>query len=264
MTEGYDCRDKNSGSLTPEGIVIHYTAGVSAESSAAWLCEPSVQASAHLVISRTGGRVYQLVPFNLQAWHAGRSSFVFPDGSERSRFNSFSIGIELDNAGPLTMTSRGVESGAGRVYPESEVIRARHKHEASDRYWHAFPEEQIQTLWAVCDALRATYDIQFILGHDDISPGRKIDPGPAFPMDALRRHVLGADRRSDDESSDPVTGTVAAPALNIRRGPGPDERLVALPLKRGQRVTIVEEAGAWVRVETSQSGWVSRQYIDVD
>ena len=63
-------------------IVLHYTAGTSAESSALFLTRPDVSASAHLVIGRDG-EVFQLVPFNIEAWHAGKSWYAGRGGLNR-------------------------------------------------------------------------------------------------------------------------------------------------------------------------------------
>ena len=79
----------------PDMIVLHYTAGTSAESSALFLTRPDVSASAHVVIGREG-EVFQLVPFNIEAWHAGKSWYA-----GRGGLNRYSIGIELDNLGKL-------------------------------------------------------------------------------------------------------------------------------------------------------------------
>ena len=83
------------GAKLPDTVVIHYTAGRSAKSSADYLCRNDIKASAHLVIGREG-EIFQLVPFDTVSWHAGKSEF-----GGRTSLNKYSIGIELDNAGPL-------------------------------------------------------------------------------------------------------------------------------------------------------------------
>ncbi|MCU4677611.1 1,6-anhydro-N-acetylmuramyl-L-alanine amidase AmpD [Catenovulum sp. 2E275] len=101
-----------------------------------------LRVSAHLLIKRTG-EVIQYVPFDKRAWHAGVSSF---EGVENC--NDYSIGIELEGADDI-------------VY---ETI-------------------QYQTLAAVCQQIQQTYPAitqARIVGHCDIAPGRKTDPGPAF------------------------------------------------------------------------------------
>lgn len=101
----------------------------------------SVRVSAHLVIGRRGD-VYQAVDFNRRAWHAGVSSF-----EGRESCNDFSIGIELI----------GPEEGP-------------------------FTDRQYQTLARICDALCRHYKIPstHIVGHRDIAPERKVDPGADF------------------------------------------------------------------------------------
>src|SRR5882672_10600458 len=85
----------------PDALIIHFTAGASAESSAAWLCNPQAKASAHVVVARDGS-IIQLVPFDTVAWHAGASSY-----GGRSGYNQYSIGIETDYPGRLTRTQGG-------------------------------------------------------------------------------------------------------------------------------------------------------------
>ena len=88
-------------------IILHYTAGVSAQSSPRYLARPDVKASAHLVIGRLG-KIIQLVSFDVEAWHAGQSSYA-----GRTCLNRFSIGIELDNLGRLAWTAGRFVAGAG-------------------------------------------------------------------------------------------------------------------------------------------------------
>src|SRR5437868_7138213 len=69
----------------PDTIIIHYTAGSSAESSVKTLTTPSAKASAHMVIGRDGS-ITQLAPFNIVTWHAGESAY-----GTRSGFNKYAI-----------------------------------------------------------------------------------------------------------------------------------------------------------------------------
>ena len=103
------CTKNNTPLREARLIVLHYTAGVSAESSARFLAHPAVKASAHLVIGRAG-EVIQLVPFNVEAWHAGRSRYAGHGG-----VNRFSIGIELDNLGRLQRRNGRFVAECGEV-----------------------------------------------------------------------------------------------------------------------------------------------------
>ena len=165
----------------PDTIVLHYTAGSNGKSSAEYLAKGEHKASAHVVIDRSG-HIYQLVPFNMESWHAGKSEY---DG--RSGFNQYAIGIELDNAGILTPENDHFVSWFGKSYPPEDVLKATHKNETTERYWHTFTNIQINMCQWLCAALKVEYPgIKHILGHDDIAPGRKQDPGPAFPMERVR------------------------------------------------------------------------------
>lgn len=167
---------------TPSLIVLHYTAGASFDSSVAWLRNKAAKASAHLVIGKAG-EVCQLAPFNRVAWHAGASSY-----KGRAAVNSFSIGIELDNAGCLLKGKDGTfKNPSGVLVPESQVFHGRSKDAScAFEYWDSFPEAQLLKLDAVVKDLLDRYpSINAICGHSDVSPGRKLDPGPAFDFTRL-------------------------------------------------------------------------------
>lgn len=107
-----------------------------------------LRVSSHLLIYRSG-EVVQFVPFSERAWHAGESRF-----GERVRCNDFSIGIELEGADDIPYT-----------------------------------EEQYTCLAEVALAIMNAYPkivLSNIVGHSDIAPGRKTDPGPAFKWSKLR------------------------------------------------------------------------------
>jgi N-acetylmuramoyl-L-alanine amidase len=67
-----------------------------------------------------------------------------------------------------------------------------HKNEKQEAAWHTYTQQQIDALTTICKALQKAYDIKDVLGHDDIAPKRKTDPGPAFPMQKLRADVFGS------------------------------------------------------------------------
>ncbi len=174
------------GHFEPRFIVMHYTAGRSAESAAAWLCNPKAKASAHFVIGRDG-HIIQLVPLNCRAWHAGKS-----DWNELSGLNEFSYGIELDNPGWLVRKGgRWTSLALGTQYDDADVIEAPHKNGGAVRGWLAYPEAQILAAYGVCEALVDHAPLVDVIGHDDIAPSRKLDPGPAFPMDSFRSWLFG-------------------------------------------------------------------------
>ena len=178
-------------------IVIHFTAGQSAAAAVEWLATKASQVSAHLVIGRKG-EITQLVPFNVIAWHAGQSSW----GGHKF-LNSYSIGIELDNAGKMTRINNQWVAAFKKIYPDNEVLLATHKFDTKPAGWHIFTPEQIHATIDICRVLVKTYGIKEILGHDDIAPKRKWDPGPAFPMDDIRAQVFTPAPPPPRESPEP-------------------------------------------------------------
>ncbi|NJN28817.1 MAG: SH3 domain-containing protein [Cyclobacteriaceae bacterium] len=253
---------KNVSAFTqgmPDSLVIHYTAGRDAESSARHLQQSNVKASAHIVIGRNG-EIYQIVPFNTIAWHAGESSY-----GGRAHFNNLSIGIELDNAGELTKTGNEYISWFGKKYLSNEAIQAIHRNETIAKYWHIYTEKQLLVNEEITQLIMRHYpSITHVLGHEEISPGRKQDPGPAFPLDRFRRRLLGDNR--DDQLAGievlPTEGFVVPNKLNIRAGAGSAFDKVAKPLASGQQVKILAEENGWYKVKTEIEGWVSKGFIE--
>lgn len=239
-------------------IIIHYTAGP-AEASINTLTNPKVRASAHVVIDRDGS-ITQLIPFNKIAWHAGKSSY---DG--RVGFNKYSIGIEIVNAGPLTKSGNVYRSWYGEAFNPSDVIEAIHRNQTTAKYWHIYTTEQITTVTNLCSELIEQYDIKHILGHEEIAPKRKTDPGPAFPLDKIRTQLLGETSRVDEGTEElPETGRVTASSLNIRALPNINADLVAKPLLKNSKVSILAQSTGWYKVKIEVEGWVSAKYIEYE
>ena len=145
----------------PEGVpidmlVLHYTGMESGEAALERLCDPDAQVSAHYLIEEDG-TVHRLVDEDKRAWHAGVSWWR---GS--SDVNSRSIGIELVNPG----------------------------HEFGYR---AFPEEQMVALEALAGAILKRHPIapRNVVGHSDVAPTRKMDPGELFDWARLAEKGIG-------------------------------------------------------------------------
>ncbi len=249
--------NKRTGQLDQKFLIIHYTAGGGLESTVEWFKNPDAQASAHIVIGRDG-EIVQMVPFNQIAWHAGRSSWNGMYG-----LNEHSISIELDNGGQLKGVPGFWFTWFDLLIEDSEVLQATHRNEMLQTAWHKFTKVQIDKLIEVATAIVNKYDIKQVLGHDDISPYRKVDPGPAFPMANFRAKVLG---RADD--SPLILKTTAE--LNIRLGPGVDyDKLPEGPLPKNTKVDILSSQASWRFVDVLDpingvaglQGWVHGNYL---
>ena len=246
-----------SRGLKPEYLVIHYTAGRNAKETIEWFMKSEAASSAHLVIGKDGS-ITQLVSFDEVAWHAGVSSW-----EDRVGLNKYSIGIELDNAGSLKRHGSRWIAWFGDEYDDDEVIEAVHKNESVPRGWNIYPPDQIEAAVEVGSLLVNHYGLRDVVGHDDIAPTRKTDPGPAFSMDSYRARLMG--RKVDQE-----TRFVTTTHLNIRSGPGTQfDTISGKPLPPGTSVEILDRAGTWAQVDVLDDvggimdlqGWVHMRYL---
>lgn len=158
-------------------IVLHATDGANAMSSAHYLARADTSVSAHLVVARSG-RVIQLLPFNVCAWHAGKS-----EHEGRRDLNRFSIGIEIANAGRLHRRGDAFFSWFNKEYPPGEVFTTVENGRAA--YYHRYTRAQVERVAEICILLRKRYLIRWLLRHSDIT-ARKSDPGPAFPFEEVK------------------------------------------------------------------------------
>ena len=178
-----------NGKLEPIFLLMHYSAGGSYKGSLSWWQNKDARASAHVLIGRNG-ETTQVVAFNRRAWHAGESRVKF-EGKDYRYLNKIAIGVELANWGPLRKVGDSFISWAGALVDPAWIIEARHKNELSTRYWEAYRPKQIERAVEVCAAIMRKYELRGVLGHDDVSPGRKTDPGPAFEMKSFAAKISG-------------------------------------------------------------------------
>jgi N-acetylmuramoyl-L-alanine amidase len=141
--------------VAPDTIVLHYTGMRTGAEALARLCDPAAKVSAHFLIEEDG-TCYRLVPAHRRAWHAG---VAFWAGT--ANVNAVSLGIELVNPG----------------------------HEFGYR---PFPEPQMAALIELLHVLRARYPVprRRVVGHSDVAPLRKEDPGELFDWPRLAAEGL--------------------------------------------------------------------------
>ena len=151
-SSNFNKRVKNS---SPKLIILHYTAMFSFSEALIHLSNPKNKVSSHFLISKNGN-IFNLVDVKFRAWHAGMSCW-----KKIKDINSNSIGIEIDNSGHL------------------------HKFEN-------YKKEQIKSLMKLLKSLIKKFKIHpiNIIGHSDIAPYRKIDPGEKFPWRILYKNKL--------------------------------------------------------------------------
>ncbi len=137
-------------------LVLHYTGMETGEAAIERLADPAAKVSAHYVVGEDG-TIISMVDEGKRAWHAGLSYW-----RGITDINSASIGIEIVNGG--------------------------HDFGLPD-----FPDAQIRAVIALCRQITARHGIApvNVVGHSDIAPGRKIDPGEKFPWERLAREGVG-------------------------------------------------------------------------
>ncbi|TFW05580.1 N-acetylmuramoyl-L-alanine amidase [Oxalobacteraceae bacterium OM1] len=251
----------HNGIIRPRYLVFHYT-GCSAEVArdtflAAGGNKP---VSAHLLVDRDG-TVTQFVRFNERAWHAGVSAW-----GDLTDLNTYSIGIEVVNDGYLLRDADGeFRCDNGKPFDGgglTTVVEAVHKNRAIPyHFWESFTATQIEVCEELAALLGRTYQLQDVLGHDDIAPGRKEDPGPAFPLARMRAAAVG---RDDVNLPQGQFTYVGVPWLNIRTGPGTNFGLADKPLSLHTRLAVNGTADGWLHVTTDMprvtQGWVWGAY----
>ena len=155
-------------------VVLHYTEMKPVDTALDKMCDPEAKVSAHYCITEEG-EVIRLVPEEKRAWHAGLSYW-----RGHKDVNSASVGIELDHPG--------------------------HKHG-----YREFNEAQFEALVPLVARIVKDYDIPRanVVGHSDVAPARKIDPGELFPWDRLADYGLCLPRPEKLELGDPFDNDAA-------------------------------------------------------
>lgn len=247
---------------TPKIVVMHFTGGSSARSSAEWFRSPqNPGSSAHVVIDRDGS-VIQCVSFTKVAWHAGKSRWRDLVG-----LNRHSIGIELANWGNLKSAGDGWTTFTGKRIDQPFIGKHRNGNPGGQPGpvgWEPYSEEQINSATALVRALIGAYNIDEIVGHDDIAPVRKSDPGPAFDMARFRTACLGG----REDNGDNLVRVAAAAGLNLRSGPGVSFASIEL-LANGTQLEPTATEGRWLEVNVrgaggavSATGWVHSAFVE--
>jgi N-acetylmuramoyl-L-alanine amidase len=244
------------GKGEPKFLVMHYTAGGDGEESAKYLHKPHKPASsAHFVIDRDGS-VIQISDTNRVTWHAGKSFWRGVSG-----LNGHAIGLEIANYG---YWRTGIKPATQAQAESAGWLKARHKNGGGELLWEPYPEAQMAAVEELTAWILTTHPtIREIVGHDDISPGRKSDPGPAFPMERFQDLLHPMDSSPATTTTKSGEYKVNAATLNVRGGPGTTFDLVKPALKKGALVTLLSEKADWsfIRTKAGKEGWVFSQYI---
>lgn len=265
------------GEIKPEIVILHDTAGsLSKGNSADYLANNTAKVSVHFVVERDG-TIVQQVETNRRASHAGKSSF-----NGRNDCNDFSIGIEIVNPGRMTRASstggklvaRGWWGGAFTDEEDGVDLVEMQTAEHGAGVWMSYPEPQLAAIRALLECLfRDIPTLKDITTHWYVSPGRKVDTNPLFPLEAMKARVLGrddpADTAADEAAAAAPSGSfvqVHSPAspLNLRRWPSVNPNVIGT-IPHGVTVPVLAHGSFggldWLKVLfDGREGWVVARY----
>lgn len=231
------------GEITPTIVVLHDTAGrLEKGNSARYLADNPAQVSVHFVVEQDG-TITQQVLTNRRANHAGKSNF-----NGRANCNDFSIGIEIVNPGRMTRVNATQavawwgQQMATTLFDIREMTTPEHGH----GLWMNYPELQLAAVISLLEALFAAIPtLKDITTHWYVSPGRKVDTNPLFPLDHVRARVLGRDDPADIEAelaSKPVTPNRDDPGFVVIETPGDNLNLRRWPSFNPNVLTAIPDA----------------------
>jgi N-acetyl-anhydromuramyl-L-alanine amidase AmpD len=174
------------GYIEPCLIVVHDTADrEDPKDTIRWFQNPKSKVSAHFVVGRDGS-ITQMVECNRAAWHAGKSSW-----QGRSGCNAFAIGIEIKNPGKLTRRGDVAVAWFGDSWPLALLAEKSTKAHGAG-WWLPYTPAQILAVQELIEALVKAYPtITDVAAHWEISPGRKVDTNPLFPLAHMKSLVTG-------------------------------------------------------------------------
>jgi N-acetylmuramoyl-L-alanine amidase len=213
------------GALSPSLLILHYTVSWPGAAVVRAFQSTATKASAHLVLD-LDGMFTQMVPFDTQAWHAGVSEW-----KGRKGCNGFALGIEIVNPGPVFRRATAWKDINERAW--SLPVESHDPPKGFPKTWTrwaSYTEAQLVSLEAACRELCREYAITEIVGHSDVSPGRKFDPGPAFPMGRIRR-AAGLD--GEDTKPYPFAPPIDPATLPLLQ--------LTLPRTTGKHVVLLQE-----------------------
>ena len=177
------------GRKSTDCLLLHYTANESLQAAVNMMRARGT--SAHYIVG-IDGEVRRIVREVNRAWHAGQSAW-----NGKDQVNHFSIGIELVNFGWGDAIAAGKlrrTQDAELVYADAAPVTVIDDRPASQGFvWAAYPEAQLAALLPLIKDVvkRNKIDPTQVIGHEHVAPGRKRDPGPAFPWASVATHLAG-------------------------------------------------------------------------
>jgi len=208
---------------------------------------------AHVLIDRDG-LVTQFIPFNKQTGHhLGGSWEGIKDLTSRS------IIMVFENHGRLEKQADHFISNQGVKIETTDVFTGIHQNEESLSYWQKFTENQVLIAEKIIRCLTSAYQVKYILGYEEVCPGLQTDPGPAFPLEIMRRKIMKEDIKEQPEDFN-IRNIARQVDLSAIVG---DEQVDDEERKEAKIVNIRRKSGGWYKVNIDLGGFIKEEWISI-
>ena len=207
----------------------------------------------HVLIDRDG-LVTQFIPFNEQLPVAITGSW---EGMKD--LTSRSIILTFVNNGRLQKQGENFVSLEGTTIDKTDVFTGIHQNEESLSYWQKFTDSQVTVAEKIIRCLTSAYQVKYILGYEEVCPGLQTDPGPAFPLEIMRRKVM-KDQQRELSTVLNFKNTMNQLELNsVLR-----DDVMALKAERNAKiVNIRRKNGGWYKVNIDLGGFIKEEWISI-
>jgi N-acetylmuramoyl-L-alanine amidase len=264
-----------AGTINPELIVVHdathHLQKYPHKNSVVHYLKRNTRKVAYHVLLERDGSVVQMAPFNRKVHHAGRSSWKGKDSC-----NEFSIGVAMANPGPLKGTPENAKSWFNQWYDQG-VVRKKSALHGSSELWLQYTDAQLETLQRIVSELKATYNIEDVAGHYQVSPGRKIDTSPLLDLKSLGQteppeveiqpechQVLASNSREYKTAgvvkTGAATGAIAGAGLEIGKAAGV-ENITLVKSYLDLTSSFITAYGVTMAIAACVAGWAAMELI---
>lgn len=191
LIDGRPCRfvpaEHIGGRIEPTLIVLHDTASrLATDGVVSYLKKNPPKVSVHYVVG-IDGAIVQMADCDVKCNHAGESSW-----RGRKYCNGFAIGIEIISPGKLVGRGNEAVSWFGQKFPLGTLTYHDGPQHGGPGWWLPYDKRQLDAVEGLIRALAIAYPtITDVAGHFEVSPGRKVDPGPHFPLERMRAILWG-------------------------------------------------------------------------
>ncbi len=208
----------------------------------------------HLVIDRIGN-ITQLIPFNKQVCGEIHGSWGI-----YKNIKSRAIVIALENHGRLCKQDDSFISWEGTVLEKTDVFEGTHRNEDSPNYWEKYPKGQTLITEKINQCLVTTYKVKCILGYEEVCPGLKVDPGPAFPLEIMRNKLVKKQVSTKTNTGLDILNVTKKIDLSYILA---DNGFDSNNGKEAKIINIKQKNGGWYKVNVDLGGFLKEEWINL-